>query len=110
MMKRVKVFSSAVEGKKSAKATFSAKICVRLKNGEILETEKDHAKGSPAFPLTMEEICAKFLDCSQGILPAQKAREVIQMLETFETLSEVRKLMGILLEDIRLDSKGLSME
>jgi 2-methylcitrate dehydratase PrpD len=96
IMERVKVFPWNRENEKSKTGDVSTKICIRLKDGRLLERHTDEIKGSPSVPLTVKEARAKFLECSKRILSREKANEVVEMIESFETLASVRKLTRIL--------------
>ena len=63
------------------------KIAITLKDGRRLEKSIDKVIGSLENPLSDEAIEAKFLDLSNGILPAAQARKMIGLCWNAEKLA-----------------------
>jgi 2-methylcitrate dehydratase PrpD len=69
---------------------------IRLRNGRTITGRADFAKGSPATPMTYEEVAEKFLDCAGfAKWPAARSREAIALVRQLESVSDVRKLAGL---------------
>jgi 2-methylcitrate dehydratase PrpD len=70
-----------------------ARITVRLKNGSVLETTVQHARGTMYRPFTAAELDEKFRDCVEGFIPAAAYTALQQDLRGFEGLDGIRPLM-----------------
>jgi 2-methylcitrate dehydratase PrpD len=71
------------------------RVTVRLKNGQTFSREAQHAKGSPEFPMTEEELRGKFTECARQTLSESAAARTLQQIENLENLADVRSLMEI---------------
>jgi 2-methylcitrate dehydratase PrpD len=65
-------------------------IDVELTDGRVLETRAEFGKGSPANPMTDDELVAKFLDClAWAGIPASTGREVADRVLRLEDESSI---------------------
>jgi 2-methylcitrate dehydratase PrpD len=72
-------------------------VDIVLTDGRRLQGRADFGKGSPANPMSWEEVVEKFYGCaSYGGLGSQKAREVVAMVADLPSLPDVRKLTAML--------------
>jgi len=71
-------------------------ISVRLKSGKILGGNYDRAKGWPGRPASWDDLCGKYEECTDGILPAPQVRDSIAMIKHLPELSSVRELVRLL--------------
>src|SRR4030095_6509198 len=78
--------------KKADAAGRPCRVTIRLKNGETLTREAQHAKGGPEFPMTEEELRSKFFDCAKEALPNQTAQQALDYIGRLESLDNVRPL------------------
>lgn len=70
---------------------------IRLLDGRTISGRADFAKGSPAIPMTYQEVADKFLDCAAfARWPRHKANRVVDMVGRLETASNVRTLTALL--------------
>jgi len=70
---------------------------IRLKEGKRITGRADFAKGSPANPMSFEEVAAKFHDCAAfAKWPRDKARQAVEMVRKLETVADIRTLTGLL--------------
>ncbi|MDA8124571.1 MAG: MmgE/PrpD family protein [Deltaproteobacteria bacterium] len=80
----------------------SPKLCQEL-------TIKDHAgkeytkkvlkpKGDPDNPLSDQELAVKFADCAATCFSKSERQEIIERIRSLETLSEIDKLMNLLMK------------
>jgi 2-methylcitrate dehydratase PrpD len=70
---------------------------IRLQDGRTVKGRADFAKGSPAIPMSYEEVADKFLDCAAfAKWPAERAKATIELVRHLETLQDVRKLTELL--------------
>jgi 2-methylcitrate dehydratase PrpD len=72
------------------------RVTMRLKNGAIYSSYKEHAKGSLEVPMTQEELAAKFTECARRVLDPQDTERTREFIERLETLSDVRPLCQLL--------------
>jgi 2-methylcitrate dehydratase PrpD len=69
---------------------------IRLQDGRIIKGRADFAKGSPAIPMSYEEVADKFLDCAAfARWSPERTKTVIQLVRKLESLSDVRKLAAL---------------
>jgi 2-methylcitrate dehydratase PrpD len=69
---------------------------IHLKDGRTISGRADFGKGSPADPMTFDEIAAKFLDCASfARWPASKARSIVETIRRLEDLPDVRTLTAL---------------
>ena len=73
------------------------RVTLRLKNGQTYSREVQNAKGSPEFPLTADELKAKFTDCARQALSESATKRVLDDLDRLETLKDIRPLCQLLL-------------
>ncbi len=82
--------------KKTDPAGRPCRVTVRLKNGQTLVREAQHAKGGPELPMTEDELRCKFTECAQETLSAEAAERALALIEGLEKLDDVRPLTEIL--------------
>lgn len=72
-------------------------IKIHMKDGKIISGRAEFAKGSPANPMTYDEVADKFRGCAEfAAWPADKTESVIQFVKSFESASDVSKLTAAL--------------
>jgi 2-methylcitrate dehydratase PrpD len=72
-------------------------IEVELTDGKVLETQADFGKGSPANPMSDDELAEKFRECAAwGKLDKPRIEQVLAMLWKVEELQDVRQLTALL--------------
>jgi 2-methylcitrate dehydratase PrpD len=70
---------------------------IRLRDGRTISGRTDFAKGSPAIPMSYQDVAGKFLDCAAfARWPREKAERVVAMVSKLESLSNVRTLTALL--------------
>src|ERR1035438_6721989 len=76
---------------------------IRLRDGGAVRGRADFARGSPAIPMTYQEVADKFLDCAAfARWPREKANQVVETVSRLETVSDIRTLTALL----AMPSKG----
>ena len=71
-------------------------LTLRLKDGRTLNGRADFGKGSPANPMTYDEVAAKFLDCASfAKFSGDKAKKIVEMVRGLEDVSDVRALTAL---------------
>ena len=72
-------------------------IEIELDDGKVFKERADFGKGSPANPMTDDELAEKFRQCAQwGKLPKDRVATVLDMLWHIETLKDVNELTKLL--------------
>jgi 2-methylcitrate dehydratase PrpD len=72
-------------------------IDIELKDGRKIAGHADFGKGSPANPMSYDEVAGKFLECAEfANWDEGRAREVVGMVAEFENLADVRGLLALL--------------
>jgi 2-methylcitrate dehydratase PrpD len=70
---------------------------VQLKNGKVLSGRAEFAKGSPANPMSYDEVADKFRGCAEFTKwPTAKTEAVITAVKSLESLAELGKLTAAL--------------
>jgi len=71
-------------------------IAVRLNNGQTIRGKADFGKGSPADPMSYDDIVAKFLDCaSYANWPQATAKAIVDDVRHLEELADIRTLTAL---------------
>ena len=65
-----------------------ARITITLKDGRILDRLILHPLGSLERPMSDQDLEAKFVDLTAGILTPEKCKEAIQLCWSIESLSD----------------------
>jgi 2-methylcitrate dehydratase PrpD len=72
-------------------------IEIQLADGRSIGGRADFGKGSPANPMSDEELAAKFHECAAwGKLPKANADKVVEMVFNLEKLKNIRSLTRLL--------------
>jgi len=72
-------------------------ITVHLRDGRMLKDQADFAKGSPADPMTFNEVADKFRGCAAyANWPKEKTEKLIETVSKLEQISDVRELAPLL--------------
>lgn len=78
--------------------TRPATVMVYTTDGRRLAYRTDKARGTPAWPMTREEVLFKFRDCGSRILPPAALKSIQELVESIEALPDVRRLTNELLK------------
>jgi 2-methylcitrate dehydratase PrpD len=72
-------------------------VAVHLRDGRVFKDQADFAKGSPADPMTFEEVAGKFRGCAAfAHWPKDKTEKLIEVVGKLEQSSDVRELSALL--------------
>ncbi len=69
-----------------------ARVLITLKDGRRLEKYVQHAIGSLENPMSDAALDAKFLDLTNGVLPSEKSRRVLELCRNMEKLPAASEL------------------
>ena len=74
-------------------------IDIELKNSKTISDRADFGKGSPAYPMSYDEVAEKFADCAEfANWPSAKAQAVIQTVKGLDKLEDIRELSALLVK------------
>jgi 2-methylcitrate dehydratase PrpD len=72
-------------------------IEIELTDGRRIKGQADFGKGSPANPMTDDELADKFRGCARwGKMPNDRIETLLDMLWHIETLKDVNELTKLL--------------
>jgi 2-methylcitrate dehydratase PrpD len=75
-------------------------IDIETNDGKTVSGRADFGKGSPADPMSYEEVADKFRECAEFAgFPQDKAESVVAMVRDLETLPSIDRLMAVLRTD-----------
>jgi 2-methylcitrate dehydratase PrpD len=70
---------------------------IRLKDGKVISGRAEYAKGSPANPISFDEVIDKFRGCAEFVKwPSQKTQQVIAFVKSLENAPDISKLAPLL--------------
>ncbi len=82
-------------------------IEIGLTDGRTISGRADFGKGSPANPMTYEEVADKFRECASfSRWPRAKAEQVVEMVWELENLRDVRELTALLSREAGRHGRG----
>jgi 2-methylcitrate dehydratase PrpD len=74
-------------------------IEIALKDGRVIKGAADFGKGSPANPMSYEEVAEKFHGCCAfAKWPLDKAKRIVEVVRNLENLGNVRELTALLVK------------
>jgi 2-methylcitrate dehydratase PrpD len=95
MIRRVRFYTDP-EAEKAGYDKMTTILKITLKDGRTISGRADFAKGSPADPMSFDEVAEKFLGCAAfAEWPKSKADGVIKMVSKLEDLSDIRQLTAL---------------
>ena len=68
------------------------RVTITLKDGRRLEKYIEHAVGSVERPMSDTDLDAKFLDLADGVLPATRARQLLDLCRDVDQLPQASRL------------------
>ena len=75
---------------------FIGHVAIRLRDGRLLEARQDHPRGGPDFPMTREEVEAKFLGNAALAVPEDQAARVVRIAGELAAQAHLTALMDSL--------------
>jgi 2-methylcitrate dehydratase PrpD len=72
---------------------FIGHVRIRLRDGRHLEARQDHPRGGADFPMTREELEAKFRGNAGLVLPAAQVSRLIRCVDALATEPSLRGLV-----------------
>jgi 2-methylcitrate dehydratase PrpD len=72
-------------------------IAITLTDGRVIRGSADFGRGSPAMPMSYEEVAEKFREnCEFAKFDSKKASQVINMIRSIESVGSIRELTALL--------------
>jgi len=72
-------------------------ITITLTDGRVIRGSADFGRGSPAMPMSYEEVAEKFREnCEFSKFDSKKAGQVIDMIRRIESVGSIRELTALL--------------
>jgi len=72
-------------------------IDIHLKDGRVISGRADFGKGSPANPMSYDEVADKFRGCAEfARWPQAKTEDIVETVRSLENLRSVRELTALL--------------
>jgi 2-methylcitrate dehydratase PrpD len=72
-------------------------ITITLADGRVIRGSADFGRGSPAMPMTYDEVADKFREnCEFAKFSSQKANQVVEMIRGIEKVGSIRELTALL--------------
>ena len=96
MVKRVNFYIDP-EAENAGLDKMTSILRIHLKNGKVISGRAEFAKGSPANPMTYDEVADKFRGCGEfAKWPTAKIESIIQSVKSLENLSDMKKIAAAL--------------
>jgi 2-methylcitrate dehydratase PrpD len=71
-------------------------IKIHLKDGRVITGQADFGKGSPANPMSYDEVAEKFKLCAEYVKwPGEKTRQIVAFVKDMESATDMRKLASL---------------
>jgi 2-methylcitrate dehydratase PrpD len=84
------------EAEKAGYDKMTTILKITLKDGRTISGRTDFGKGSPANPMSYDDVADKFRGCAAfAEWPATKANQVIDLVRKLEDLPDVRTLTAL---------------
>jgi 2-methylcitrate dehydratase PrpD len=95
MIQRIR-FSVHPEAEHAGYNRMTSILDLKLQDGRTISGRAEFAKGSPADPMTYDEVAAKFEDCARfAKWPSPKTRAIIESVRRLEEIPNVRTLTAL---------------
>jgi 2-methylcitrate dehydratase PrpD len=84
------------EAEKAGYNKMTTILVLKLRDGRTIQGRADFGKGSPANPMTYDEVAGKFRECAMfAKWPEAKAKGVVEMVRRLENVRDVRELAAL---------------
>lgn len=84
------------EAERAGYAKMTTILHLHLKDGRVIQGRADFAKGSPANPMSYDEVATKFQgNAAFAKWPRQNADRLVELVRTLENVEDVRRLLAL---------------
>jgi len=95
MMRRVRFYTDPL-AEAAGYSKMTTLIKIQLKDGQVFTGQADWAKGSPADPMSYEEVAEKFRACADYVdWDPRRAAQVIEGVRNLESLPKISELVDL---------------
>jgi 2-methylcitrate dehydratase PrpD len=95
MIRRIHFVVSA-EAEAAGYDKMTSLLKIKLKNGQTIMGRADFAKGSPALPMSYDEVAEKFMGCADSAKwPTARSRKIIEIIRDLEDVADIRLLVEL---------------
>ena len=95
MIGRVRFYVDA-EAEAAGYDKMTSILKIHLKNGRTITGRADFAKGSPANPMSYEEVAEKFYGCAEfAEWPEERAKQIVELIRNLESEADIRRLLAL---------------
>jgi 2-methylcitrate dehydratase PrpD len=96
MIRRVH-FSVSPEAEAAGYDKMTSVLKIQMKSGQVINGRADFAKGSPADPMSFQEVADKFMNCAESAKwPTAKSKQIIGLVRNLEQVRDVQELTALL--------------
>ncbi|HEV2268062.1 MAG TPA: MmgE/PrpD family protein [Steroidobacteraceae bacterium] len=96
MMKKVRFYVDP-QAQAAGNDKMMSIIRITLQDGSVITGQSSFGKGSPANPMSYEEVADKFRGCAEfARWPAKKTAAIVQFVRTLEAQTDMRRLTALL--------------
>lgn len=85
-------------------------VHIRLKDGKEHTKRVDIATGNPEKPLSLDRMIEKFRSCADTMINRKRIDESIDLILHFEKLTDITKLIALIVQSKSIDKKEVSNE
>ena len=93
---KIKTLPEAVEAFAKEPEKSITLLEVKAFDGKTYTEKTEYCKGDPQKPMSHEEVIGKFLNQTQDIISNENAQKIINIVEEFEKLEDIRSLVSFL--------------
>jgi 2-methylcitrate dehydratase PrpD len=96
----IKRISKEVTKEADSSGTYypKARIDVKMKDGKAYSCTIEKRKGSPANPLTVQEVKEKFLDCASQATSGEHAERVADLVMGMDHINDIGRLIKVIVK------------
>jgi 2-methylcitrate dehydratase PrpD len=92
MVKRVRFYEDP-EAEAAGYDKMTTIIRIHMKDGKVLQGRADFGKGSPANPMSYDEVAEKFYGCADyAKWPSTKSKQIVEYVRRLEQATDLREL------------------
>jgi 2-methylcitrate dehydratase PrpD len=95
MLKRVRFYEDP-EAEAAGYDKMTTILKIHLRSGKVLNGRADFGKGSPANPMSYDEVAEKFYGCAEyAKWPTVKSKEIVDYVRSLESATDLRQLITL---------------
>jgi 2-methylcitrate dehydratase PrpD len=92
---RINQLMAKIDTELVRKLKLGANVIVKMKNGEEYKGVMKNPKGTPANPLSFDEIATKFKNTAKFGVVEKDLERLIEKIKNFETLTDIEEITGL---------------